>query len=215
MAFIYDTFTGANGIRLDARAGESGVTWSQHPGFASSAAAFWAIQNNRAAAVNGAGSSVIAAPEMPADDFDISVPWHVASTAAYPAVGWFVNPVESTGYIFRRASNTGNWEIWRWTGGTETLLASAPAPVTVGTTYAVKVEVRGSTFMAFVNGALVCTATDTINPRTGRIALMNFGAAGSTTSSHFDSISVDLVPSYVIVLPVIGTDDTAPVVDIP
>ncbi|ONI84001.1 pectate lyase [Saccharothrix sp. ALI-22-I] len=100
---------------------------------------------------------------------------HVAVTAR----------VQNTGnYYYLGLSNAGSVVLGKRAGGGLTTLASAPATVTVGTWYTLRLEVFGSTLRGFLDGTQVVTATDTTFA-SGRIGLASYYAAAS-----FDDVLV-------------------------
>ncbi|MEV8435997.1 hypothetical protein AB0425_01355 [Actinosynnema sp. NPDC051121] len=100
---------------------------------------------------------------------------HVAVTAR----------VQNTGnYYYLALTNAGTAVLGKRVGGGHTALATAPAAVAVGTWYAVRLEVFGSTLRGFVDGAQVVTATDATFG-SGRVGVAAYYAAAS-----FDDVLV-------------------------
>ena len=75
-------------------------------------------------------------------------------------------------------------QIKKIVGGTVTQLTSTPFTVTPGTWYTVKLSMIGNTLTAYVNGALIATATDT-SFSSGKIALGTVNA-----DAQFDDVTV-------------------------
>ena len=63
--------------------------------------------------------------------------------------------------LYRFYHSNGAWKLFKVVGGTGALLASTDYTLSDNTDYTVKLEIIGSTLKGYVNGALVCEATDT------------------------------------------------------
>ncbi|MFP2908047.1 hypothetical protein ACLESD_23955 [Pyxidicoccus sp. 3LFB2] len=79
--------------------------------------------------------------------------------------------------------------IFKVSGGVKTQLADITTAVTAGTLYRVRVERTGSTLKAFINDALVATATSA-TPATGRV-----GVGSHNDGAAFDNVGVTLAAS--------------------
>jgi hypothetical protein len=90
-------------------------------------------------------------------------------------------------YVSFSESNDGLTKgIFKVTDGVKTQLADITAAFTAGTLYQVKVERTGSTLKAFLNGALVATASSA-TPATGRV-----GVGSQNDGAAFDNVNVTL-----------------------
>ncbi|CAM3300636.1 hypothetical protein KIPE111705_00630 [Kibdelosporangium persicum] len=93
----------------------------------------------------------------------------------------------STNYYYLALSNTGSVVLGKRAGGFTTL-ASAPAAVSTGTWYTVRLEAFGTTLRGFVNGTQVLAAND------GTFSSGNAGFATYYASAAFDDMLVTDVP---------------------
>jgi pectate lyase len=94
----------------------------------------------------------------------------------------------TSNYYYLGLSNSGSVVLGKRVSGGHTTLASAPATVSVGTWYTLRLEVFGSTLRGFVDGAEVVTATDATFG-SGKIGLATYYAAAA-----FDDVVVTDVP---------------------
>jgi hypothetical protein len=77
-------------------------------------------------------------------------------------------------YLTLRSGNA--LSLRKLVNGSITTIASVPVTVSVGSWYALRLEVAGTTLRAYLNGALVMQATDTTHA-SGRVGLMTYKAA--------------------------------------
>ncbi|GGL37899.1 pectate lyase family protein [Planomonospora parontospora] len=91
-------------------------------------------------------------------------------------------------YYFLGLSNTGSVVLGKRSGGAPATLDSAPATVTAGRWYTLRLEAFGTTLRGFVDGVEVVSATDSAFP-SGRA-----GLAGHYASAAFDDVLVTDVP---------------------
>jgi pectate lyase len=90
----------------------------------------------------------------------------------------------ASNYYYLALSGNGSVVLGKRTGGTFTTLASAPAAISAGTWYTVRLEAFGQSLRGFVDGTLLATATDTS---------FASGTAGVTTnyaSASFDDVLI-------------------------
>ncbi|GIH97306.1 polysaccharide lyase family 1 protein [Planobispora siamensis] len=90
----------------------------------------------------------------------------------------------TSSYYFLGLSNAGSVVLGKRTGGAPVILDSAPATVTAGTWYTLRLEAFGTTLRGFVGGAEVVSATDT------SIASGRAGLTGYYASASFDDVLV-------------------------
>src|SRR6185503_17396522 len=74
-------------------------------------------------------------------------------------------------------------------GGSVTVLGTRSQTVSTGTWYTLRVDVSGTTVAGYVNGALIASASSTVEDA-GRISLQTFHA-----TANFDDVSVVTVGS--------------------
>ncbi|HEV2782173.1 MAG TPA: hypothetical protein VGX25_22505 [Actinophytocola sp.] len=90
----------------------------------------------------------------------------------------------TSNYYYLGLSNAGSVVLGKRVGGGFTTLASAPAAVSVGTWYTVRLEAFGTTLRGFLNGAAVVSASDATFA-TGTTGLTAYFAGGA-----FDDVTV-------------------------
>ncbi|GAA2888050.1 hypothetical protein GCM10010517_51960 [Streptosporangium fragile] len=90
----------------------------------------------------------------------------------------------TSSYYFLGLSNAGSVVLGKRTSGGPTTLASAPATVTAGTWYTLRLEAFGTTLRGFVNNVEVVTATD------ATFASGKVGLSGYYASASFDDVLV-------------------------
>jgi pectate lyase len=89
-----------------------------------------------------------------------------------------------TRYYYLALSNEGELVLGRRISGTHTTLAAAPAPVTIGTWYTLRLEASGGTLRGFLNGTLAISASD------GELATGRAGLVTLFASASFDDVVV-------------------------
>ncbi|MEU4746100.1 hypothetical protein AB0G02_37340 [Actinosynnema sp. NPDC023658] len=99
-------------------------------------------------------------------------------------VGVTARARDTGNYYYLGLTNAGSVVLGKRVGGGFTALASAPAAVTTGTWYTLRLEVFGSTLRGFLDGTAAVTATDSTFG-SGRVGLAAYYASAS-----FDDVLV-------------------------
>ncbi|WP_329105058.1 pectate lyase [Micromonospora sp. NBC_01699] len=100
------------------------------------------------------------------------------------SIGLAARVQTSSSYYALVLTNAGRLELRERSGGTQTVLASAPATVTVGGWHTLALEVTGTGLRGLLNGAALVNATDS-TLTSGRVGLLAAYANGS-----FDDVTV-------------------------
>ncbi|RKR86952.1 pectate lyase [Micromonospora pisi] len=95
----------------------------------------------------------------------------------------------SGSYYYLGVRGDGAAVLGKVAAGTTTVLASAPLPVSLGTWYALSLEVNGGTLTGRVDGGNPLTATD------GQYAQGQIGLLGRYAAANFDDVAVESGPA--------------------
>lgn len=195
MPFITDTFTGANGTRLDAHTSDSGATWSYRTGAFDSN---FTLSNGRcinANAVGTAKASVVAS----SPDYSVSLDVYVAGTSAGTRAGVcarcsFSAVLETTTYLFQIYAAGGGWQLYKIIADSATQLGSTVSQtLTAGTTHRLEIRVSGNQISGYVNGVLkIGPITDTAITEAGSPGIRQHHGMTSTVGYHVDNFSAAL-----------------------
>jgi hypothetical protein len=123
------------------------------------------------------GDTARAVIGVPTDDQTVDVrarPITFAGTGG--GVRWFgvmARYVDDSNYYYLTLRHTNRVSLLKLTKGTITELGAYSLPITLGTSYRLRIEAVGAQIRGYVNGVLVAEATDTTHPR---------GAAGPITN---------------------------------
>ncbi|GAA3114267.1 hypothetical protein GCM10010466_01710 [Planomonospora alba] len=147
----------------------------------------WSVVSDGSRAYRQSGTGADARAVAGADWSDQAVQARVKPTA-FNGTGRHVAVLararSTTSYYFLGLSDTGSVVLGKRTGGGPLTLDSAPAAVTAGTWYTLRLEVFGTALRGFVDGAQVVSATD------ASIASGRAGLAGHYASASFDDVLV-------------------------
>lgn len=185
-AVVTDSFTGTNGTLLENHTGETGATWTFHSAYPN----HLTIQSNR---VYAADWSLYFPSGVPAtNEYDVSADLTVLSnTGAIGVVGRSLTTGSDSLYMGRYNAGTTQWELVKCTSAACTVLASTPETLAIGSTYAIRLEIRDAAKKLFVNGVQKGSSTDNTITQVGRAGI-RVGPGGSTTTTgyHLDNFSV-------------------------
>lgn len=188
--FVNDTMTGTAGTVLSAHTGETGASWTLHSSYGTGQAVLTDANRVRS---NNLNQALYYASGTPASaDYDVEVDMRIFSLIAATQDGpcGRINTSLNTMYYFRYRPDPTVWEIGKLVGGTSTILGSYTHVPTVGNTYHVKLEMRGTTLKGYIDGVLQITATDSAITAAGRAGIRWLEASASnTTGIHFDNFS--------------------------
>lgn len=186
---IQDAFTDTNATGLGSHVGEVGASWTKHATYSGGAAQ---IQSNRAGC-NQTAITVFYASGIPATpDYWCEATLRVASNTGAAALCARINTANEVRYEGGYYQSNGYWAIRRIaSGGTVNTLNSSSATLTVGQNYDVKLHCLGSEILLYVDGALVCSATDSNITAVGRAGLRwTNPSADATVGYQFDDFLV-------------------------
>lgn len=178
--FVTEAFTAADDTDLAAL---PGIT--RHPAYAGSGV----VSSNRARSVTTPVAYYFAG--IPASaDYDVEGVIHAKTQQGQASVAGRMDPVADTYYDAFYIPFTAQWQIRRWMAGALTVLGSFTQTLANFTSYAVKLEMRGSTLRLYVDGVERIAVTDTGITAAGRAGFRLSGTAGSaTTTLHLDSVT--------------------------
>lgn len=186
--FTVDPNAGATLLTDDFETGAAG--WSPLSGSASWSVVADGTQRYQGSANNQNTTGARAAGQASWTDYAVEVSTKTTTKrSASRGPGVLARVVDANNHYRFAYTSAGAWAITKVMGGTVTQLATSPAtPLTIGTTYVLRAEVKGSSLKLYVNGALVAQATDTALA-TGRIGLRVFGSV-----TRFDDVTVTALP---------------------
>lgn len=186
-AVVTETFTGTDGTALEDHVGEVGATWTWHPNYP----AYVRLQSGRGW---GPEWGLYFASGIPATaEYDVTADIHVKSnTGAMGIVARASTSGTDNLYMARYNAATTRWELVKCSGSC-TVLASYSQTLTVGTTYALKLEVRNGTKKLFVNGVERASSTDNTITQVGRAGIRTGPGTGPTSTAgyHIDNFVVE------------------------
>jgi parallel beta-helix repeat protein len=185
-AVVTDTFTGADGTLLQNHTGETGATWTKGP------AAYPADLTILANRVWGPGWALYYASGTPSgNEYDVSAELTVKSNVGATGVVARAATPDSF-YMARYNAATGSWELATCTPNCA-ILGSYAQTLTVGQTYALRLEVRNAQKRLFVDGVQRASTIDDTITRVGLTGIRQGpGDASATTGYHVDNFSVTM-----------------------
>lgn len=180
--FVNDSFTGADGTNLTAHTGETGATWTAH----TASGATIVLTSNRAG--DGGNNAIYYASGLPATaDYDVeSLIYFVTNTASAHFICGRMDTTANTFYGMRWNQGTTAWQLYKRIAGTFTQLGSDYTDaVATGNTRTAKLQLRGTTITAFIDGTSRISVTDSAITAAGRVGFRGNGAL-STSGGHND-----------------------------
>ena len=189
-AVVTDTFTGTNGALLESHTGEVGATWNWHPNYP----ADLKLQNNK---VWGPEWGLYFASGVPAtNEYDVTADLTVMSNAgAIGVTGRTSTSVNDDLYMARYNAGSARWELVKCSG-TCTNLGFFYQTLAIGSTYAVKLEIRNATKKLYVDGVERVSSTDNTITQVGRAGIRSGpGVTTASTGYHLDNFNVNPPPS--------------------
>ena len=151
---VRDTFTAAQGTRVQSRTGDSGVSWSKHPGQVADGQTADAVitQEGRVRRDGGGGAWYVADAVPDGPDYAVEADLHVRSLLPEDeaVLTARTDPTAVTYYQFYYDLDDGEavWRLQRVRGGTDFLrppTASYDQTLQPGRTYRMRLEVQGAT----------------------------------------------------------------------
>ncbi|MFC7053806.1 SGNH/GDSL hydrolase family protein [Hansschlegelia quercus] len=189
-ACVYDSFSGADGDSLTARAGEIGASWTLAFGYTPGTPAPQIAANRL---YNTALSSVYAASGQPGSaDYEVIATLYCLSSLAGENVGIFGRGVVTgadSRYWARYLQGTG-WQLYKTVGGVSTQLgATSPAsPMTAGIARRLMLRMVGGAISLWVDGAQLITVTDADIAAAGFSGVRLATAKTATTGIHVEDL---------------------------
>ena len=190
-AVVTDTFTGTNGTLLESHTGEVGATWGWHPNYA----ADLKLQNNK---VWGPEWGLYFASGIPStNEYDVTADLTVMSNAgAIGVTGRTSTSGSDDLYMARYNAGSVRWELVKCGGGACTNLGFFNQTLAIGSTYAVKLEIRNAAKKLFVDGVERVSSTDNTITQVGRAGIRTGpGVTTASTGYHLDNFNVNPPPT--------------------
>ena len=175
---LFDTFAGSAG-NLSAHISDSGNTWAKTA--SGTYAADININGGRAIGNNG---SLYNANWEPVDaDYDVvaSVHFNTVLSQQFFLQGR-IDVSNTNRYAALVDALNGRFSVHRFSSGTGTTLSFVAQTWTAGQTYDVKLEMRGTSIKAYLDGVLKVTVTDSTITAKGRVGLRWTNANSTTTT---------------------------------
>lgn len=215
MVFLSDSFTDTDYTLLTAHAPEIGGAYMQHPVVAGQ----FTISPNKRAFLTTSGV-VYNAAIPPTADYDVEADIVRVSTAiSSSAIIGRADTTAATFYMARWEPDGGKWELYKSIAGAFTLLNSVVSAFESGATKRARLSLSGTTQQLYVDGVLVCSASDTAITAAGRVGLRGSIVNSFNTGIHIDNISATntgpLTAGRFIVSATVGTHPTAPRITLP
>lgn len=179
--FASDAFTNSSGTSLQTHG------WTKHASYG--AGDMQISDANRAKFNGGAITMLYYYPADPTNaDYDVSgdLVFFTDISVQFGVAGR-IQTGAATFYVFVGvAGATDEWRLRKCNAGTFTTLDSAAVSWSAST-YAVKLEMRGTTLKGYVNGVETCSATDSDITLAGKAGLFAFGTSLNSAGIHFDN----------------------------
>jgi hypothetical protein len=146
----------------------------------------------RQSSVDGTRRSVLYQTSGFGHEFNESIQGEVtlrASTGPNAWVGLLTHYTNDSNYYYVTLRVSGSVELKRMVNGVFTTLAAAPATLTAGRTYRLRLESIGTTHRVYLDDAPVLTARDASLPRDGYVGIITNRAA-----ADYDNVIVSPTP---------------------
>jgi hypothetical protein len=188
-----DSFTDTAGTALTAHTGEVGAGWTQYGGTSGAV-----ISAGNALRKTGTSNLAYYSSYLPstanyAVEADLVVKSNTSDGAGLDGRR-DPTPGSGTTYDARYDGNAGAWELLKNVGGSASMLDTAAQTLTVGATYRLRLDMFGTAIRMYVDGVLVCSATDASITAAGRagiqLGLPSSPATTDTTGMHLDNFRV-------------------------
>lgn len=185
--FVSDTFTAAAGTALESHTGETGATWT----FKNEGDGGWTINSSgRIVADTAGGYGGTYASGTPATgEYDVTADYYIAGTGGrWRGVAGRMATADESCYAVAQGQTLNTWSLIRMSsdGLTSTVLGAYAQTLTIGNTYAVKLEIRDATKKVFIDGVERISSTDNTITAAGRVGVYG---RGGTTNSDLDNFT--------------------------
>jgi hypothetical protein len=185
--FLSDTFSEPtiNTVLSSHSAETGGACWVEHGSYTDDLSVSEA--NDRITALAGADFGLYYCSVAPASaDYEVVGDIYVVSNlaAGYPGVVGRVNTAADTMYQVYYDQVDGQWELYEVVAGVSTARGTYTQALSNSTTYALKLEMIGTTVKVYIDGgaAVITDTTGTITA-TGRAGVMQYAAGSQELTS--------------------------------
>jgi concanavalin A-like lectin/glucanase superfamily protein len=192
-----DSFTGTAGTDLGSHTSDNGAGWTR-----------WVVDTPTAVLTSGnrltrngvGGISYLTSVVPNTADYQVSADVYVASLITDDAAGvvgrFDTTNTNATRYMARYNVTKGWWELRKDVNGAGSSLGTWTATLTVGQTYNVALDMKGTTIRMLVDGVVRASVTDTSISGVGaagiRLGSGNTGASPTdTTGLHLDNFRLN------------------------
>jgi len=174
MAFVNDSFTDTDGVLLENHTGETGATWTKHPGHSGSAE----IDTNRWGATSGNG--VYLASGVPASaEYDVTAVLFTVDVGPNGNVGVAGRSDTLANTYYRAYYNTNGdkWAVDKRVAGASTVLGESGEAIGNGESRTFRLELRNGAKKLFVEDIEIISTADNVITDAGRVGTwQNSGA---------------------------------------
>lgn len=190
-----DTCTGTDGTAITAHTPDDGGSWTVHPNAVASASIIIATNRLRA---NKSGDDLYYHSGTPASaDYDVECDVFINTKVGSNLTGINGRMSTSVKTMYTLCIDTSGTRLamFKNVTGTATLLGSATPTLNTGTSYHLKLEMRGTTINGYIDGVLSITVTDSAISATGKPGIWTQGALSNSTGIHIDNFSATNAPA--------------------
>lgn len=193
---VYDSFTGASGTALQSRSPDLGAAWSRHS-ISSIGAVLTPEGRLRRTGASSASAGAVYFSSLLQDtpDYTVEGDLFVASQLANDTIGLTARLDPSgyaTGYGAWYNQGIQRWELFRVVQGAKVNLSVSPVTsLTVGRTYHVALDMRGSVIRLLVDGSELLRGTDSAITRGTAGVVLGFGSDASPDPSDTTGMQLD------------------------
>lgn len=189
-----DNFTDSNGVLLTSHTPDSGGVWAVHPDN-TAAGAPEITDANRLRAGHDAFTLVYSPAAPSSADYDVIAIFRYVGAGTvthYPAIVGRLNTSVRTSVYVELNFDTDTIVLNQAVSGSDTELDTASVTLNPTTDYVVKLEMRGTTVKAYLDGVEVLSATTTVtaNGKAGIHYYSGDGSPSNTIGVHFDAFQV-------------------------
>lgn len=134
----------------------------------------------------------------PSAEYDVTVDVYKAdNTSSTIGPAGRINPSGNDCYLARHWTDNHNWELYKFLGGSYTLLGSYDQTLTDGNTYTCKLELRDAAKKVYIDGVERISSGDNDITAAGRAGFRGDYAQSNTTGLHVDNFVAETPTSSV------------------
>lgn len=189
---VSDSFTDTAGTLLENHTGATGATWTKHSA-STTTAQITDAGRIRPSAVSSATALYYASGVPASAEYDVTADFVVMSLVTiFTGITARTDTTANTFYFVRYNQTQGQlWQLYKFVAGTATLLGSFAQTLTVGQTYAVKLQIRDAAKKVFIDGVEQISSVDNAITAAGRagVRLLD-GSASDAGALHLDNFTV-------------------------